>query len=141
MSANEPANATANDSTNASTSESASARPVRKIDKEEIEMYMSARGDVFGDPDKFGVAMIVAYVHRELPVTVEYISSSQNEIGMHLTRKRIEKFLEKWLNKGYVERSEAGYVPTKKMILALKADGITKESLDRMAEALYRTKS
>lgn len=137
MSANEPANAAANVNAKASSDE----KQARKIDREELEMYMAARGDVFGDPDKFGVAMIVTYVHRETPVTVEYIFSSQGEIGMHLTRKKIEKFLEKWLNKGYVERSEAGYVPTKKMILALKADGITEERLDRMADALYGTKS
>jgi len=141
MSANEPANATANDSTNASTSESVSARPVKKISRDDIEWYIEARKDVFGDPDTFGVAMIVAYLHKELPVTVDYILSMQGELDMHLPRKMIEKFLGKWFNKGYVEMAGAGYAPTKKMFSALELDGITEERLDKLADALYGKKS
>lgn len=105
-------------------------------DPEKIISYMEDRENVFGDPDRFGLAVILAFYHGSY-VTVGYAFSKQQDLGMNLPRKKIKGIFEEWVSKGYAEHANSSaYKAAPKLIAALEKDGVTEKRLSRLADAL-----
>jgi len=108
-----------------------------KIDPAQLDSYIEDRKNVFGDPSRFGLAVLVAFIHNPSAVTIEYVLRRQHDLGLSLSEKEIRSILSDWQEKGYVQKRPEGYFATQRMLDALEKDGITEEKLDTMADALY----
>ena len=113
-------------------------------DTEEIKLYAEDMRNVFGDPDRFGLAYLLVFRGKTSFKQNDYavfeignIQQIQGDIGMDLPAKDIESVLKDWVAKGYALARGTGYLATDKLRMALEKDGVTKSSLNRMANALY----
>lgn len=105
---------------------------------DDIVAYVEDRYNVLDDPDRFGVAVIVAFVHFSPEVTIDEILARQQYLDMSLSREEIGKITNDLASKGYLNTHRAGFVATEKLMTALERDGVTKERLIRLGEALTR---
>ena len=111
---------------------------------EDIKSYMEDRENVFGDPDRFGLAYLVVFRHSKpqedfATVTMEHILQTQKEIDMQLSAKEAEAILDDWIAKGYASSCDSGYKATDKLKSALAKDGVTRESLTRLADVFFKS--
>ena len=91
---------------------------------EEVREHSIARADVFGDPDRLGIAYAVIR-GKGGPVTLYDIERDQTFLGMSLSREAILEILSYWDRRGYVNQlRERTYEPTAKMFSALGKIGI-----------------
>jgi hypothetical protein len=107
-------------------------------DVADIRAYAEDRANVLDDPDRFGVAVIVAFVHMSPGVTVDKILANQQDLDMSLSRKEIVSIVKDLVSKGYFSPSETGFLATKKLMSALERDGVTEERLIRLDKALTK---
>lgn len=106
-------------------------------DQKTFRAYLEDRDNVFGDPNRFGLASIITYLHQSDGVTIDYLMEYQKKIDMNLLKDEIEEILDDWIKKKYVTYNPHKRIKaTKKMIDALKKDGVTPETLSRFADFL-----
>ena len=107
-------------------------------DEQSILEYIKDCKHVLDDPDRFGLAMIVAFIREDnLPIPVGNIFYRQKQLEMSMSKRRIESVLRDWQKNGYAEMAGNGYLPTNKLTSALGKEGVTEEKLNRLADVLY----
>ena len=91
---------------------------------DDINSYWDDWENVNGDPDRYCLAIVIAFFHTS-DITIDEVYKKQKMFHMKLPKDQIRKFIHEWITKEYLtEPRREHFKATDKLYKALSKTGV-----------------